>query len=142
MTGAATLAPTAVALHPTHPGAGRVVLAPVVDDRTGATVWLVSPDVDAAMYYQGCADQAGAVVGGIVRERGRWVVTAYADRAHLFDTAAGPAWFLPDTRSRAAAARSLLRWWWYVGRQAAAGVDVRYLSPYDLSPAERRSLLG
>lgn len=113
---------------------GQATLVELVD---GHTVLIVTPDQALADHF-GCPHHAGQVIGSLYRTPRGWAVTAFTDRDHLLNNT-GPAYFLPNAQSRAAAVRALLRWWWMVSRadrDAAATLD-----PFDLSPADRRALV-
>jgi hypothetical protein len=112
---------------------GDATLTPIHED--GWTVHTVTPTAGLAQHF-GCPQHADQVIGGLVRMNGKWSITAYTDRDHLLNNT-GPAYYLPNARSRAAAVRALLRWWWMVAkvtdrREAANLNPFEYLSKRDL----------
>lgn len=101
-------------------------------------VLLVTPDQALANHF-GCPQHAGQIVGSLYHTTRGWAVTAFTDRDHLLNNT-GPAYFLPDARSRAAAVRALLRWWWMVSR--ADKDTYATLDPFTLlSPKDLQALM-
>jgi hypothetical protein len=132
--GDATALGTTIQVDPRQPTFGAVTFVEIGATLDQSTVLLVVPNDRAATAY-GALGRGGSVIGGLVHRGGGWDIVAYTDRAALRDTTM-PLWYLPKpARSRAAAARALLRWWNRVDLVARDQPerDVRHLDPADLT---------
>lgn len=132
----ATTTPTTITVESHHRAIGEATLTTIEED--GYTVLQVTPDAALAGYY-GTHQHTGQVIGSLVHHRGRWAVTAYADRDHLLNNT-GPAYYLPYARSRAEGVRMLLKWWWIVAR--ATKDEAPHLNPFECLTAKERKLLA
>lgn len=109
-------------------------LTPVVDDKQGVTVYLVSLPRETAEYFGVKADGEYLVdttIGGLVKTRGgRWGATAYRDReAFLTDPSSYSEYIPVDAANRAQAVRMLANTWF--ARNRSATVETTTFSAAD-----------
>lgn len=102
-------------------------------DSHGVTVYVVTVNERAGDHFGGPQGAARArttgTLGGIVKIRGKWDVTAYESRDHL-RTHPARVYGLGECRTQAGAARMLLAWWGLMDRgQVAPGCDLYNTDP-------------
>lgn len=125
-----------VALNPTHPEMGSVVLTSAINS-IGDEYWTVTSDAQAAAYYTGDRTATG-IIGLITYVPGRGWYT-YANHT---GTPEGHRYTLPTAPSRATAGRYLMAWWNFVAQveRDQPGEILEALNPFELTPKHRRNL--